>query len=258
MCLNAAAAGGLTSFAGVVSQYSAGQAKAAAQRQLASAQANAYEAAARISDQNAAISGRQAENTVDRGALALQALKQKARAVYAAQRAGYSANGLATTEGSPADVLDDTELQYLMDADALRSNIQWEKWGFDVQGTNYRNQAAMHRGAAANAIWSGEVGAAFSEYEARQSLFSGIAGLGTSMMQAKTGSGMTVESGNGGKNYYNQWQSPRNADLYRSNELQTIWQPPQNGGIGDSQGWQPMTYNPRNARLYRKTNLWGN
>lgn len=221
MCVNMAAVGALTSLAGTIGQYSAAQAKARAQIQLGEAQASAYEAAARISDQNAAISKRQAENTVDRGALALQQLKQRARSVYASQRAGFSANGLATTDGSPDAVLEDTEFQYLMDADALRSNIQWEKWGYDVQGTNYRNQAAMQRSGAENARWAGEVGAAFSRYEANQNLFSGIAGIGMNYMKGNSSGsggggsgGIVVQGGNAGRNYYSPWKSPKSAFEY--------------------------------------------
>ena len=173
--------GAVGSVAGSYGQYSAAQAQAQLNRQMAEAQAQAYEAEAAISDINADISLQQGGVAVSRGADALRRLKQTGAAYIGSAKAVASANGLATTEGSAADVIEDTAAQLALDVEALRLNTKREKWGYDVQSINYRNMAAMQRVAGENTRRGGAYAADVASRAARTSLLAGITAAGVKL-----------------------------------------------------------------------------
>jgi len=148
--------------AGVTKEFNTAQ--GLLQQKGAYVQADALDASASIADYNEWLSYKGGEVVVNRGADALSAVKRQGKAYAASARAAASAAGLSTSGGSVAAVLDDTEATLAMDTEALRLNTAREKWSFDVQGINYRNEAAMQRAAALQARWSGDASLAMAIY----------------------------------------------------------------------------------------------
>ena len=122
------------------------------------AQANAYKAQAKAMDQNAAYAKDQARDAIDRGGKEEHRLRERGRQFAASQKTGFAASGLDTGSGSALNILMDTATGVEEDAATIRTNAQREKYGFDVQATNYRNQANMARAAAKNT----QIGTLFS------------------------------------------------------------------------------------------------
>ena len=160
--------------AGAFGAYGASRAQAQLQRQLGQAQKNAYDAAASVSEMNADMTFKAAEVAVDQGSFALDRLKQKGQSVMSSQRAAMGASGIATTDGTPALILSDTAANLAQDVEAMRLNNRRTKWGYDVQATNYRNQAAQQRYAGAAALAGADYQAAATEQAATTSLLSSI------------------------------------------------------------------------------------
>lgn len=162
------------SIGGAIGGYSASRAQAQLYRQLGEAQKRAYDAAAEISDQNALITGKASEIEVSRGAASLSTLRSRGNQTISAQRAAMGASGLATTSGTPALILEDTAASLALDVEAHRLNNRRTKWGYDVQATNYRNQARQQRYAGKMAEVGGNYQAAVTEQAATTSLLSGV------------------------------------------------------------------------------------
>lgn len=89
------------------------------------------------------------------------------------QNAMLAASGL-TTGGSAADIAADTAMGIELDANALRYSTAKEKWGFDVQATDFMNQASQSRAQAKNAKRMGLFGAASSIIGAAGTYVSGL------------------------------------------------------------------------------------
>lgn len=166
--------GAVGSIAGALGGYNASRAQAQLYRQLGEAQRRAYDAAAEISDQNALITGKAAEIEASRGAASLSTLRSRGNQTISAQRAAMGASGLATTSGTPALILEDTAASLALDVEAHRLNNRRTKWGYDVQATNYRNQARQQRYAGKMAEAGGNYQGAITEQAATTSLLSGV------------------------------------------------------------------------------------
>jgi hypothetical protein len=119
--------------------------------QEGNAQAAAYSQQAQQADQNAKTSERQAVISAQNGAQEEQRVRNRASAVAGSQKAGYSASGLDIGQGSPLDVLTETNTQGNLDALATRTNAANQTWGYQAEQTNYQNQANQARAAASNA-----------------------------------------------------------------------------------------------------------
>lgn len=169
-----AGASAIGSIGGAIGGYSASQAQAQLYRQLGAAQRRAYDAAAEISEQNALITGKAAEIEASRGAASLSTLRSRGRQTTSAQRAAMGASGLATTSGTPALILEDTAASLALDVEAHRLNNRRTKWGYDVQATNYRNQANQQRYAGKMAEVGGNYQADVTQQAATTSLLSGV------------------------------------------------------------------------------------
>ena len=145
MCLPPiiALAGGLFSAAGSVM---AGQ-----------AQAKAYEAQARMAEHNARLAELQGARELEKGAREEGKFRREARQFQGSQLAALAASGAAMS-GSPLAVLSDTAQGIEEDATTLRFNTLQNKWGFDVQQTNFLNEASSARASAKNAKTAGWIG----------------------------------------------------------------------------------------------------
>ena len=166
--------GAIGSIAGAFGSYGASNAQAQMMRQLGAAQRQAYDAAADITEQNVLITGKAAEIEASRGANSLSILRSRGRSTISSQRAAMGASGLATTSGTPALVLEDTAASLALDVEAHRLNNRRTKWGYDVQATNYRNQARQQRHAGKLAEIGANYQADVTQQAATTSLLSGI------------------------------------------------------------------------------------
>lgn len=79
-----------------------------------------------IAQNNMAIADMQAEDSLKRGEQQAQEAQRKARAIASAQRAAYSARGLDISEGTPADVIEQTDFFGQADAATARTNARKE------------------------------------------------------------------------------------------------------------------------------------
>lgn len=166
--------GAIGSIAGAFGSYNASNAQAQMMRQLGAAQRQAYDAAADITEQNVLITGKAAEIEASRGAASLSILRSRGRSTISSQRAAMGASGLATTSGTPALILEDTAASLALDVEAHRLNNRRTKWGYDVQATNYRNQARQQRYAGQMAEIGANYQADVTQQAATTSLLSGV------------------------------------------------------------------------------------
>ena len=137
------------------------------------AAASAANANAAISEQNARLAALQGEDATRRGAMEEARLRARGAQIAGRQTAMIGASGL-TTGGSFADIAADTAMGIELDANALRYSTAKEKWGFDVEATNYKNQASQFRSQAKNASRMGLFGAASSIIGAAGTYVSGL------------------------------------------------------------------------------------
>ena len=138
-----------------------------------SAAASAANANAAASEQNARLAALQGEDATRRGAMEEARLRARGAQIAGRQSAMIGASGL-TTGGSFADIAADTAMGIELDANALRYSTAKEKWGFDVQATDFMNQASQSRAQAKNARRMGLFGAASSIIGAAGTYVSGL------------------------------------------------------------------------------------
>ena len=129
----------------------------AANQSKATQQAYDYQAAGNRN--NAQIAEWQAQDATTRGAKSEQAQRLKVAQLKSSQRAGFAARGIALDEGSPLNILQDTDYLGELDALAIRDNASREAWGARTQASNYSSDAAM---LSARADAESPSGAAFS------------------------------------------------------------------------------------------------
>ena len=152
MCLTAAAglfkglSGVATAISAIGTIYQAGSQYAAAQ------------AAANVSKQNATLAEQKGVKALERGAEQSRYIRGEARRMQGQQRSALAAGGVDVNSGSALDVQADTAQRAAEDIAATRYNAQLEQWGFDVEATNYRTQAAQYEATATNALIGGAFG----------------------------------------------------------------------------------------------------
>jgi hypothetical protein len=89
-----------------------------------------------------------AQDALQRGDQEANAALRRARQTAGTQRATMAARGLDLTEGSPADLLDQTSFFGEQDAATARLNARREAWSARVQGANAAREGSL---AARNA-----------------------------------------------------------------------------------------------------------
>lgn len=101
-------------------------------------------------EQNAQLQAMYAQEAIADGNREAQARMAKTSQIKATQTAAAAANGLDVSQGTPQSILDDT--QYFGDIDVanIKYNAQRKAWGFDVEGNNMSNTAAMYGAQAYN------------------------------------------------------------------------------------------------------------
>lgn len=97
--------------------------------------------ASKVAQNNATTAGYAAADATRRGDLEAQRVQRQTAQMVGQQRAGYAAKGLDITEGTPADVIDQTNFFGAADAKTARYNGQVDAWGKQVQAQNFSSQA---------------------------------------------------------------------------------------------------------------------
>lgn len=98
-----------------------------------------------IAAQNAALADQSAADAKQRGEIEARKHSLKVRAMIGDQRASMAAQGVNVNSGSSLDITSDTANWGAYDAETIRANAAREAWGFNVQATNYRNNARLSR-----------------------------------------------------------------------------------------------------------------
>lgn len=102
-----------------------------------------------IARNNQQIAEAQAQDAQRRGEIEAQQAQRRARQVAGQQRATMSARGLDIGEGTPGELIDQTEFFGMQDAQTARFNAAKEAWGARMQGRGYGIQASANDPSAA-------------------------------------------------------------------------------------------------------------
>jgi hypothetical protein len=129
--------------AGTISKFS-GERNAA----TAAVQQGNYESS--IYGQNADIAEMQAQDAIARGREAELRQGMQTKQLVGSQRASLAASGIDPNIGSGAEIQADTNLLGTLDALTIRNNAAREAWGYNVNATQLRGQAALAKRAGQN------------------------------------------------------------------------------------------------------------
>lgn len=140
MCAGGPASLGLQAGGNVISAIGA--------RNSAQAQKYAYDYDAQIADTNAQLAGEQAGIAQDVGRQNAANIGLRTGALFGTQRAGLAAGNVDLGSGSPNDVLASTKFMGGVDVATAITNAARQAWGYNVQATNFTNQANMDRFAS--------------------------------------------------------------------------------------------------------------
>lgn len=108
----------------------------------------AYGIQATATENNAALEHAAAIDAIRRGQVAQATSQLKTRQLKGNQIATMAAHGLDLGEGSPLDILTDTDFMGEVDAGIIAANASKEAWGYDVKAANDKSNAALLRSRA--------------------------------------------------------------------------------------------------------------
>jgi len=116
----------------------------------ANAQADMANYNAAVARNNATMAEYQAQDAISRGNAAAEEHSRKVAALVGTQRNSMAARGLDISEGTPLDIVSDTETLGSIDQRTIKTNAEKEAWSARVQSGNYANQAGMYKLQAEN------------------------------------------------------------------------------------------------------------
>jgi hypothetical protein len=96
----------------------------------------------RTADLNAGLADQQASDALARGQDAEFKSRLRTAQLKGTQTATLAAHGVALDQGSALDILTSTDVMGAADAATIHDNAAKESWGYKVQASNYRSQAA--------------------------------------------------------------------------------------------------------------------
>jgi len=108
----------------------------------------AYQAA--IARNNKTLAQYKAQDAIQRGKDAKQEHRQKVVQLKGKQRAAIAASGFDVNEDDALDILADTAEIGELDALTIENNAAREAWGYQGEGANAGNQAALYDAQASN------------------------------------------------------------------------------------------------------------
>ena len=103
---------------------------------------------AKLAKVNAKIAGKQAEHARARGQWDAMQIRQRARLISGAQRAGFAGQGVDVSTGSAVAIQAETAYLAELDVSQALQNASLRAWNFDVQGANLDFQAKLKQQAA--------------------------------------------------------------------------------------------------------------
>lgn len=165
-----ALAGLATSVYGQVKSGKAQKAAGNAQQQAANSEAD-------LSDYNAGVADLQAQDALERGQQNEANFRMGVRGMVGSQRAGIAAGNIDVGYGSAVDVQGDTAYLGELDALKVRTNAGREAWGYNVQASDLRAQAAIARKTGVYAQKAGNAAGNAAYVGAAGSLLTGSASL---------------------------------------------------------------------------------
>jgi hypothetical protein len=95
-----------------------------------------------VAKHNANVAETKAQDELEQGEKDAQAALRDSRLVQAQQRAAFAAKGLDISEGTPADMIAQTDFFGQMDAATARTNARKAAWNARAQRTGYQMEAA--------------------------------------------------------------------------------------------------------------------
>lgn len=108
----------------------------------------AYSTQARAMSANAEVERMASADATRRGQVAVFNSGVRTRQLKGQQIAQMAENGVDLGEGSPLNILSDTDLMGANDANVIAANAAKEAWGYDVRAKNDDNNAMLLRARA--------------------------------------------------------------------------------------------------------------
>lgn len=105
---------------------------------------NQAKANQQVAQNNAAIAEMQAQDAEIRGEKAAQQVRRNTSQMVGTQRAVMAARGLDLAEGTPADIIDQTDFFGQVDEQTTRNNAKKEAWNARAQKVGYNIEAAAN------------------------------------------------------------------------------------------------------------------
>jgi len=120
---------------------------------------NAAKAQAAAAEQNAKIAEAQGHDAIERGGEEELRLRRQMAIQRGNARAQAAASGIDADAGSMLDLRNASISEQERDAAAIRFNAARERWGYQTQAQNYRNEASAARASGRNALFGSIIGA---------------------------------------------------------------------------------------------------
>jgi hypothetical protein len=115
---------------------------------------------AKVDENNAVLATRQANDAIQRGAYEARRMEIAGRRASASAAVAVEANGLSSTSGTMANLVDQSRLNAAADADTIRANAAREAWGYKNETDELRERARQTRRAGfLGALGTGIAGA---------------------------------------------------------------------------------------------------
>ncbi len=167
--------------------------QASALEEQGKAQQRSAESQSELSTYNAEVADLQAQDALDRGVEEESRFRASIRGTIGSQRAGAAAGNVDVNYGSPVDVQADAAFLGELDALTIKTNAAREAWGYQVQGADLRQRAAIEKKEGTAYAAAGASQASAARWQAAGSLLGG----GASLLQASYGFGRTAPARGG-------------------------------------------------------------
>lgn len=95
-----------------------------------------------VAGNNAIVAQQKSDDALARGEQDAIAARRAASQQVGQQRAAFSARGIDISEGTPADIIDQTDFFGQTDVATARTNARKESWGYQAQKGGFEAQAA--------------------------------------------------------------------------------------------------------------------
>lgn len=132
----------------MIAQTGGGLNQAVGQYYQAQGQKTALKLQARMNEINAKITEGQARDTLMRGERQEQAARMSAAQLKSTQRTALAAQGMELGSETAAAIQTSTDYLSEMDVNTIRANALREAWGYRMEATNLRGEAAVTRATA--------------------------------------------------------------------------------------------------------------